>query len=400
MTFKHAFLAVLGLLAVPALTAQDSQLPPFVSRLTAVTVENGVLLSWQDSSEAGGEYLVYSANEEIDESNFVSARLVATVEAGAQEYVDTPETEGPHYYAVLASNDAGEPYIFFVPYRNKTTRGIRYTQREEPEKTVSPVSGIAALVVGDSVTVNFAATPGEDLIIYRSTGPIGSADDLVEAVLVDTQSYTGVPFVDKPMAGISYYYGVFYDQALRTGAAVFRPGENVLAASVQIPLAAIPEVAVEPKIRIRPLPYLMLTATVDSGEALKATPYETTPQKTTLSEETNAALARLLDGKKQPEHGTKKPAWLAPKDGGELENLLKGSFEENRWEDALNAIDSYMQTRRTVGEKQRAHFYKGQSLYYLKRYQEAFMEFVFAEEAYYTQVQPWLNDIISLLAAG
>jgi hypothetical protein len=169
---------------------------------------------------------------------------------------------------------------------------------------------------------------------------------------------------------------------------------------LEIPLAAAPEVAkAKQVIRIRPLPYLMLSQTIDSGELLKAGPLAPTPDARPLSEETTAALERLLAAKEPRKFGDKAVVWFSPRDGGELEDLLADSFEEQKWENGLSIIGSYMQTRRSADEQSRARFYKGQCLYFLGRYEEAFMEFIFAQDASYTQVQPWLDDIISILAA-
>lgn len=142
----------------------------------------------------------------------------------------------------------------------------------------------------------------------------------------------------------------------------------------------------------------MLSQTIDSGESLKAGPQAPTPEARTLSAETTAALNRLLDGKESEEFGNRTATWFTPRGGDDLEGYLAGAFEGEEWEKALSVIGSYMQTRRSTEEQLRAHFYKGQCLYFLGRYEEAFMEFIFAQEASYTQVQPWLDDIIAVLA--
>ena len=399
MTMRRAMLLLLTLFTA-ALYAQVSDLPPFVSRLTAVTGENGILLSWQDHDEAEGDYSVYSYTTEITESNISEATLLATVAEGIQEYLDKPTIEGPHYYAVLASDAAGEEYRFFVPYRNKTTRGIRFKQAEVTEKVIVPIASISAGVDNDSVVLDFAATSGEEIVVYRSTAPITSAADLVEAVLIGTITDPKSPFIDKPLPGIPYYYGIFYDQPLRTGVAPFAQGDNILITPVQIPLAAAPEITFKKTaIRVRPLPYLMLSSTIDSGELLKAGPYAPALRTGALSAETSEAVGRLLTGKSRREYGNKQAAWFTPRNGGALEDLLFEAFEDKNWEEGLKTINSFLQTRRTSLEEQRAHYYKGQCLYFLQRYEESFMEFVFAEDASYTQVQPWLDDIIALLAS-
>ena len=382
------------------LFAQESQLPPFVSRLTAVSNDNGVLLTWQDSDETDGDYYIYSHSQEITESNLAEAELLSTVETGVQEYLDVPDSEGPHYYAVLASTETGEQYEFFVPYRNKTTRGVRYTPSEEAEVEIVDISDITAAINEEKVTLTFTATSGEDIVIYRSTEKLQSAADLVEAVLLETQTFSGTPFLDKPMAGIPYYYGVFYDSDLRTGGALFEEGENVLIVPIQIPLAKTSTITkIKPVTRVRPLPYLMLSSTIDTGERLKAGAYETPLKTTTLSEKTRESIDALLSDTDPPAYGAKQPVWFSDKNNGELEAILEKPFAEERWDDALSAIGSYTRTRRTEYEQQRANFYEGQCLYFLGKYEEAFMKFIFAEDAGYIEVQPWLDDIISLLAS-
>ncbi len=400
MTMRRATLFSFALFVGATLYAQVSDLPPFVSRLTAVTSNDGVFLSWQDNDEAEGNYKVYRHTEEISESNIADARLLSAVEPGVQEYTDTPTTEGPHYYAVLASSAEGEEYLFFVPYRNKTTRGIRFAITVVAEKVIAPIADISAEVDDEVVMLKYTATSGEDIVIYRSTETIGSADGLINAVLIETTTRSESPFMDRPLAGIFYYYGVFYNEALRTGQAIFEPGNNILLIPVQIPLAAAPEITtIKTAIRVRPLPYLMLSSTIDSGEMLKAGPYAPTVEAIKLSAETSAAVEKLLSGKTRDDYGVKQAAWFTPKNGSDLEELLIEPFEERDWEKGLDIIGSFMQTRRTTIEEQRSHFYKGQCLYFLKRYKEAFMEFIFAEDASYTQVQPWLDDIIALLAS-
>jgi hypothetical protein len=400
MTIRKTILLLLLLFTCAVLYAQVSDLPPFVSRLTAVTGDDSIFLSWQDVGEAEGDYSVYVHTEEITELNIADARLLAAVKAGVQEYIDKPTTEGPHYYAVLASDAEGGEYTFFVPYRNKTTRGVRFKLAEVTEKVILPIAAIAAEIDDDSVILKYTATTGEDIVVYRSTETISSADDLVSAVLLQTITQSDSRFVDKPLAGIFYYYGIFYDTALRTGSAVFNPGNNILMTPVEIPLAAVPKITtIETAIRVRPLPYLMLSSAIDSGERLKAGPYAPALEASTLTAETDAAVERLLVGKLRREYGVKQAAWFTPKNGGDLEDMLVVSFEEQNWEEGLDTIGSFVQTRRTPGEEQRAHFYKGQCLYFLQRYEEAFMEFIFAEDASYTQVQPWLDDIIALLAS-
>ena len=399
MKTRRATLFLLTMFVCGGLYAQVSNLPPFVSRLTAVTNDSGVFLSWQDNDEAEGKYTVYAHTKEISETNIDEARLITTIEQGVEEYTDIPETEGPHYYAVLASNSEGEEYRFFVPYRNKTTRGIRFVIQEVAEKVIVPISDISAAVEEESIFLSYTATPSEDVVVYRSTETISSADDLIEAVLLETTTHTDSAFVDNPLAGIYYYYGVFYSDALRTGQAVFDPGNNLLLTPVQIPLAETPEIVpVTRAIRVRPLPYLMLSSTIDSGELLKAGPYAPTIEAAALSQDTVASVERLLNGKTPPVYGTMEAEWFNPKNGSELEEILLESFKAADWEEGLNAIDAFMRTRRTPEERQRSHFYKGQCLYFLQRYEEAFMEFIFAEDANYTQVQPWLNDIIAILA--
>lgn len=377
----------------------QTSLPPFVSRLTAVKNDGGILVTWKDADGAEGNYMVYSHGAEIDEESFSKATLLESVPADTQRYLHIPQTEGPHYYAVLASDADGTVFKVFVPYRNKTTRGIR--AEIITVEAVQPITAIDASVVEDAVMLNFEASKGEDIVIYRGTEPIGDISDLLDAVLLEATEATDSPYSDRPLPGIPYYYGVFYDSELRTGNTTFAPGENVLTDPVEIPLAV--SETTEKKTfqsRSRPLPFLMISSTVDTGESLKSGPYEAASPVDTLAPATRQAVDRLLENGGKSNGGSLVPEWLPSDESGELfKELLSGHFEEGEWDEALGKIDNYLQIRRSSLEEQRARFYRGQCYYFLGKYEESFLEFIFAEEGYYPQVQPWLDDLITLLAA-
>jgi hypothetical protein len=441
-------------LASWGLYSQSSGLPPFVSRFTAVSEADGIRLSWHDNPEAEGDYFVYRHTEEIGIATFEAAELLATIPQGVESYLDVPDGDGPHYYAVLTGNIDGSVIEIFVPYRNKTTRGVDVTAGASNDEDAKTLTGIGARIVDNTIAIDYSASGEGDIVIYRSTEPIRSADSLTRAVLVETIAASTSPYIDRPLPGVSYYYGIFYDDALRTGSARFQPGENILSAAVTISdgTAAVvqaspietssstrtrrstrttttsetiltvepastetetttaqdatrsvqdsPDVATATGARVRPLPFLMLSSTVDTGEQLKAGPYDSSDNESLLQPGTEESLARLLGGKNQRSLATRDPTWLEEDESeGPLNILLAELWFDQRWETALEELRYYLQTRRTPTEVQKAYYYMGQCYYFLERYEESFVHFIFAEDSYYPQVQPWLNDLFVLMAA-
>ncbi|MBT3274997.1 MAG: hypothetical protein HN368_17715, partial [Spirochaetales bacterium] len=235
---KYLLILFLLLASFSGIFAQDAPMAPFVSRLTAQSGVTGVLLMWQDNEDSPGPYYVYGHSKAMTDDNLEEARLIAAVEAGVEQYLDNPTTEGPHYYAVFAGDGAGGFHRVFVPYRNKTTRGLRVTIKDTPEVVIVEITELTGTVSDETITLSFTASAGEEIVIYRSTEPILSQSDLIEAVLIDSIKYTGSDYADKPLPGVPYYYGVFYDEKLRTGQAVFDTS-NVLASPVEIMIESV-----------------------------------------------------------------------------------------------------------------------------------------------------------------
>ncbi len=262
-------------------------------------------------------------------------------------------------------------------------------------------TGISAKATENAIVIDYNARAGEEIAIYRSSAPIVSANTLVGSVLIDTIAASSASYSDHPLPGVSYYYGIFYSESVRTGAAQFEPGENVLAAPVRIAIEAADEdKAIQVASRVRPLPFLMLSSTIDTGEQLKAGPFESSTKEVPLAPQTLKSVSRLLEGENSQSKGTKNPSWLAEDESdGIFNQLLQDLVQERLWEAALNELNSYLQTRRTTKEMQKAYFYMGQCYYFLEKYEQAFVHFVFAEDSLYPQVQPWLDDLFALLAS-
>jgi hypothetical protein len=47
--------------------------------------------------------------------------------------------------------------------------------------------------------------------------------------------------------------------------------------------------------------------------------------------------------------------------------------------------------------RERAHFYRGQALFFQQKYRESFAEFLPSLDSYYTDAMPWINAVLESL---
>ena len=80
-----------------------------------------------------------------------------------------------------------------------------------------------------------------------------------------------------------------------------------------------------------------------------------------------------------------------------LRGAIGEAFAVRRWEVAVEALTDFLRIRRDSRVEARAHFYLGQCYYFLGEYRSAFLHFLFAEEAYYSDSQPWMTAILRKL---
>lgn len=236
-------LVLVGLILASVLPAQetsdtdDSVFAPFVSRLRISIRDPEVRLTWQDSEDVDGPYLVYRHTVPITAQTFLSAQQIARVDAGVHSFIDTPPEPGDYYYAVLAATDSGEPYEVFIAYRNTTAVPVTVENIATLEERAATVRGTRASEDDGVILVEYDSDQvGRELTVYRSTRPFTSVDDLASAGVVATVLSSVESVTDYPVPGVPYYYAVVDSALVAEGAATFATGANTTADPVEIPL--------------------------------------------------------------------------------------------------------------------------------------------------------------------
>ena len=88
MRNKLAFAVLASLILVTALPANEKDVyAPFVSRLKAAVRGPQIKLTWKDSPDIEGNYLVYRHNDEITLENFGKAVLIGQVDSDRKSVV-------------------------------------------------------------------------------------------------------------------------------------------------------------------------------------------------------------------------------------------------------------------------------------------------------------------------
>ncbi len=443
---------MLMVLAVPLLSAQDgagaadqggSVFAPFVSRLRLSTRDPEVRLTWEDSQDVDGVYKIYRHTSEITAETFLDAELVAQVESGVQSFIDAPAAPGDYYYGVLAESSAGDVYEIFIPYRNMTFAPVTVANIATLVERSAHVRGIQAVEDAGVILVEYESDQiGRELIVYRSTSPFTTADNLQSAGVVATVMSTVGSVIDYPVPGVPYYYAVVDSALAAEGSATFEPGENATETPVEVPLPTVaaeseptpepeeiasvpqttptpeeipeqPEEPVEaesandafvPEISRRrplPLPFLQLNTNLQTGDRL-GDAVVTVPDPQPISSATRLALDEMLDRLTPTSPESLRPEIL-PEDtlpsprGAEftLRTILDAPFANMAWEDALLQLNNFLRLPLSSDIRSRALFYRAQCFYFTGDSKRALLEFLLARDAHFAEAEEWLDVILS-----
>lgn len=414
---------------------------PFVSRIAAAEKEGRVSLSWTDSRDAVGSVIIYRSDQAITAERISKSERLAEVPYGAQSFIDKPPKSGTWYYFIAATDEKGTRYDLVLPYGN--SREVRVALAEAapapqpPAKTQQPpaqknvagkaasapaaeapktaaesaktaekkISGISAQVQGDSVLVSFRASAAvENILVYRSASPLTLTRDLLDAVIVQSAPASVVPVVDYPVPGIGYYYALISEDDLKSGRIAVEPGVNATSVPVEVPAGRYRVGLPGPPsdIRSMPLPLISLDAALPSGTVGPQPPVNPAP----LSSAASKAVSELI-GTVKPVPAAERRPRAFPQDletptGGEeyaLRSIVQGSFAKKEWAEAAKQIVRYLSLSRTPATEARAHYYLGQSYYFLNRYSEALFEFLLAQSQYYAEGQEWIDAVLPRLSS-
>lgn len=379
---------------------------PFVSRIRVAVREGQVRLTWRDAEEVDGPYRIYRHNAEINDRTFPAAELVATVEGGVETYLDTPPGPGRYFYAVLTESEAGDVYKIFIPFRNKTIQPAVITEERAEAVAKARVFNLTATVVGNGIELTYdASRNGRELAVYRSTVPIRAFSSLVSATRIAVIESVERRYVDYPVPGVPYYYGIFDTEEIEEEAITVESGENVLAEPVQVRISAgRPTVDMPPPVSTRgiPLPLLQLqAASVTASEAELAR----IPDPQSLDPQTREALDSILlsAGETTPE--PLEPVVLptervmdARGTRGTLTEIIQEEFIPGDYREAAQLLTNLLAVTLEPEIAGRARFYLGQSYYFTGQYRDGFFALLLAKDEYHTEASPWMNRILRILA--
>jgi hypothetical protein len=392
---------MLALCPVRVAAQQTETLAPFASRLKADVVEHEVKLTWKDSPDVRGVYLVYRSLKEITPETLGSAQLLGQVQAGVEFYVDVPSDQTPYFYAVLLQDTGGKLYPMLIPFRNKTSNAVAVSVTGSEEELAARVTGIKATATasGDGVQVSFqASNPARDLLLFWGTSPLASALDLLRFGSA-TQLDAGITrYVLPVLPGVPYWFAVVDAGMYKIGKAPLQAGVNATAAAVEIPVekgrAALAPLPVSR--RALPLPSLAITYGVQSGSALGGSDPLQAPKEVPVSPSTAKAISLLLQAAPAqaivPMKAQILPADASPLPGGELAQLqaiVAGPFSSGDMAGAQKQLLGFLALPRSAEVEAHARFYLGQSYYVQGDPRDALLEFLTAETHYYQATQPW-----------
>ncbi|MFW5743297.1 MAG: hypothetical protein ACOC2D_08470 [Spirochaetota bacterium] len=426
---------------------------PFASRVRLAIADPRVRITWADAEAVLSDYRIYRSTEPITTETLGEAELIGTADPGDEGFIDVPPAPGEYFYAVVAENPAGDPYPVIIPGRNASYRAVEIENLATEVERAARVRGLdAALVRAEgrsAIEVTAVATrEGRTIAVYRSTEPIAAESDLADASLVREVPSESPRLVDLPVPGVGYYYAAVDAGLLLAGGLEITPGENATLEPTTIPLSTTPDeparreaestegrpapqpgiadeqqpeaiaddqrpidvppeadlqVVFEPEAtpdRGVPLPFLRLQTRLATGRRL-GDPRILIPERSQLRPEAEKAVASLL-ARLEPERSTAPEPTILSDDrlpdpeGAEytLRTILDGPFRRMAWESALEQIQNYLTLPLTPELEARAHFYRAQIHYFLGDRRRAVLEFLLARDAYYVEVERWLDRIL------
>jgi hypothetical protein len=326
---------------------------------------------------------------------------------GAQSYVDEAERPGIFHYFAVSSDEWGRKYMIPIPHTNTVSVTVSADDtafsldgsRETPGIPETAEKGIRSFKAEEDngrIVLSFEGG-GKDAVLYRSTKPIRTGEDLLQAVIAGRGSSS--PFIDYPVPGIPYYYAVIFEEDLNSGPVLFSAGKNTTAA----PVTARGEQgtagpASDGRIRNIPLPSIN-TESARKGLApdIPASP---------LSEDALRAAGALAGSSSATVPFREPGVFLediersVSSSGGEngrLSQIVQGPFSSRKWEDAGEELRRFLSLPRSAAVEGRSRFYLGQVYYFTGKSREALFEFLSARNIYPNETNPWIDAVLARL---
>jgi len=365
---------------------------PVVSEISARVDNSTVMLSWNPAPAETSAYEIYRSEVPVTASTFPSSTYIARVNSSTVTYADAIESGKTFFYAVLARSPDDTLYEFFIPSSNSLLVGVSAGDKPLPRLPVV-FNGFDLLVRNDAVIITWSGNSRDkNLVLYRSTSPFTDLNSLVPAVVISSFTDTGTPFVDYPVPGIPYYYAIIDEDSVRSGKVSFVPAKNTNRIPVEIsPLFSRIQRSKLPSLRPMPLPWL--------------NPSQTVPEDTTVFGKRTESIISVLVSGQPPIRRTMPVPYILDDDKTEkavgedysLRQILDKNFPEKKWEGAQKELIEFISLRRTPKTTARTRFYLGQVYFFRGDYKNALLEFLLAQDYYYSKSREWIQYVLNAL---
>ena len=373
-----------------AIFSQEMKLyAPFPSRIDTENSGTNIIITWKDAKDVSeGMYEIYRAETAITADNLYLAEKIGDAGSGLQTYSDTPPTGIDLYYAVFAKDDS-QTYKICIPYRNVTTSASRIEESDIEETKSATISQIEAVVYDTDVNLQFLSSLGDrDIIIFRNTSIIDNFVTLIKSVNISEESGSTINYIDKPMAGIDYYYAAVDGELYRSGSENLLYSGNYTTDKVQVKFShQLEEDALYVKSTM-PLPLLKVAADLESGALLNEK--KDPESQGVISEENLLSISRLIN-KSSLTYKPVSPATLAYNNN--INSIISGLFFANQWQQAADRLEVYTSLDYDEETRIQSHFYRGQSYFYLGLYNKALLEFIMIEKKLFIETDPFFQAI-------
>jgi hypothetical protein len=407
---------------------QEKTLNTLVSRVDAELKNGFIKISWIDSPDIRGPVYIYRSNTAFPLQTNAALPYPIAVPYGIQSYIDEADRPGTYHYFAAASDDAGKKYTTVRPYHNTLSvtvgrddlfgfafaSAMREVHGPRPggetlftgpdySGVQASIEELQAVLENGRIRLNFREN-GKDAVLYRSTRPIRTRQDLVQSVIAGQGSAS--PFIDYPVPGIPYFYALILEEELNSGYVPLRAGSNVTAGPVEVPFGLNrPGVPVNEN-RVRPLPVPLMNAdppqnppvplSEQAAKALEviAGAFDTAGKEGPDSDEMRARQKPF----REPDVFMEDLETLNSGEQAQLGIIIQGSFSSMNWEKAAEELRHFLSLPRSGPLAARSRFYLGQACYFLEMPREALLEFLAAQPLYPNESQPWIETVLARLA--
>lgn len=375
------------------LIAQEMKLyAPFPSRIKAETSGTEVVITWKDSGDVdGGNYEVYRGDTALTADNLYLAEKIGETSAGTESYSDSPPTGTENYYAVFV-RDETQVYKICIPYRNVTTSPVSVEESDIEETKSTVISNLVAQVFEEDVSIAYNSSLEErNIILFRSTVPISTYDQLIKSIIVNEDSGSEKAFLDTPLAGLEYYYAAVDADLYRTGSRNLLYDGNFTTFPVHVKFSH--EIKEENRYikSAMPLPLLKISGDLKSGEQLEER--EDPEKDEQLSSGTLRDVQKMIERSALPYEPVEEATLAYNKN---INPIVTSYFAAGLWDQCIRELEEFTSLRYDEETRQQSHFYRGQAYFFAGKYNKAMVEFIMVEEDLYVETRPFFEAIYKI----